>query len=458
MPAPLQNVAISVWGIRQRRNRYGREFWSKLEWLKQTEWWTEDQIRDYQDLQTQQIVAHAYRTVPFYKSHWADADIDPLQVKSLDDLPRLPILTKDIVRANQNAIVSSEFAGSKSLHVGHTGGTTGTPLTITMTNEAMQYQWAVWWRHRARFGLQLGDKFLNFGNKLAFDRPPFWRINRAINQWYLSTDLLTPDHLGVVAQWLQGEEFKFFSGNPSRMFILADYLRNNNLILNHPPKYIVGGSDTLIPAFESLFEEVFGAKVTDQYGFAEACGNLSRCEYGKYHLDAEFGAMELLPSDAPDPRIQRMVFTGFANPVMPLIRYEIGDLARTSNEVCECGRQSVTVDAIEGRTEDYIRTPDGRRIRAMSTVFMLAPGIRLAQVRQRAIDELEILMVPGDSYSDADRKIIHDELRRRVGEVMSITFTLTDSITRSSNGKYRAVVSDLPPASPEEAALHQAVE
>jgi len=74
-----------------------------------------------------------------------------------------------------------------------------------------------------------------------------------------------------------------------------------------------------------------------------------------------------------------MVFTGIANLAMPFIRYDIGDYALTSEEECDCGRKSVIVRSIEGRTEDCIKTPDGRTVIQMNQVLFFVT-IQMAKI------------------------------------------------------------------------------
>ena len=329
-----------------------------------------------------------------------------------------------------------------------TSGSTGTPLRVRITLKARQFQWAVWWRHKGRFGFELGDKFLTFGARLpitdAILRPPYWRYNRAINQIYLSTYHLTPETMPVVVDWLNREEFAFYTGYPSAMYVLANFIREQSLSFTKPPQMVVSGSDALLPGFERVVGEVFGAPVTDQYGMAEACGNFARCENGKYHLDFEFGAVEALPLEGQtNSRLRRLVFTGFANPAMPFIRYDIGDYGWLSEEPCTCGRHTLTLDAIEGRTEDFVRTPDGRMAIGMNQVFEWAPGILEAQVRQDAIDEIEVLLVPAASYNKRDEEVLTAEFRKRLGSDIAIRYRLVDHIPRTQSGKFRAVVSTI---------------
>lgn len=462
LPVSIQNLLFSIYGWREAQHRYGSHFKSKLSELKRTEWWSEDRIISYQNQCLRKTLDHAFRSVPFYRERWRSFGCSPEDVSSIEKLDAMPILSKSDVRANSHRLISEDF-NRKYLLVGLTSGTTGTPLQIWRTKQANQLQWAVWWRHRARFGLRLGDKFLMFGARLPVSItqqiPPFWRYNRAVNQVYLSTYHIVQEHIEDIAEWLNEEDFDFFTGYPSAMYVLASLFEQHDLRLLNRPKYVVTGSDALLPGFEATIRRVFGVPVTEQYGMAEMCGNMSKCEYGCFHLDFEFGLVELLPiPELGDSPWRRMVFTGFANPAMPFIRYDIGDYAEPLNDRCPCGRKSLAVKRINGRVEEFIRTPDGRRVIGMNQVFEWAPGISEAQIVQTDLHRIEVRVVPGRNFvASSDFHILETELRKRIGFQMLIDFRQVDHIPRASSGKHRAVISTLEAGSQEERELRQQI-
>jgi phenylacetate-CoA ligase len=348
------------------------------------------------------------------------------------------------------------------LRIALTSGSTGSPLKVYLTNEALQFQWAVRWRHKARFGLRLGDKSLMFGPHLPVsikqEEPPYWRHNQAINNSYIPVHILSPKTMPHVINWLNSEDFDYFTGYASAMYVLATFMVNSGKRLLNRPKYIVSGAETLLPTFRNTVKDVFGATVTDQYGMAEACGNFSQCEKGRYHQDFEFGICELLPIRGLEhTRLRKLVFTGLANQGMPFIRYDIGDYGILSEGPCKCGRLSVSLDGIDGRIADYVRTPEGRMIVGMGQVFRWTSGVNQTQIIQNKIDEIEVLIVPSNSYEwQADNELLERELRKRVGASLTINFRVVEKIPLQKNGKFRPVISNLVPISEGESALQLA--
>jgi phenylacetate-CoA ligase len=431
----------------------------RLAWLKETEWWSAREIADYQDARLREMVAHAYATTPWYREALDAHGVRPADIRSRDDLPKLPILTKAQLCAQPRGFVSRAYRPRQLWH-GETGGTTGTPLPILLTRDALQFQWAVWWRHKARFGLGLLAESLMFGTRpVAAAGQRLWRRIGPFRQTYLSSHLFTDDSMPEVARLMNREQFAFYTGRPSLMYRMASFMRERGITLARPPRYLVSGSETLLPTFERALAATFRAPVTDQYGSAEACVNFARCERGRYHLDAEFCIAELLPlAGGDDPRLRRIVCTGLANPAMPLIRYDVGDYGVVSEGPCPCGRQTPSLDSIEGRTEDYIRTPDGRKVVAFNQVFEAGEGILEAQLVQEARDLVAVLLVTDGRYGRATEAGLEGRLRRRLGDGMRIEFRQVERIARTRNGKFRAVVSHLGPDTPEEAVLQRATQ
>jgi phenylacetate-CoA ligase len=432
--------------VQQRWQRYGHHFRQKLAWLREAEWYDREEIRRYQTLQLRRLIAHCYETVPYYRELFAARGLTPQDIREPADLGKLPVLTKEDVRHNRDRLLSTKYDRRRLLR-GRTSGTSGKALELLYTRPAVQFQWAVWWRHRARFGLRLGDSFLMFGVRQAVPpsqtKPPFWRHNYAVQQTYLSIPHLTPEFMPEIAAYLNRSPFDFYTGLPAAMALLANYMRDHDLPLIHRPKCVVGGSHAMLPFFEEVLRQQWGAPVTEQYGAAECCANLSKCERGVFHEDYEFGIVEALDNPADPDGPKRIVGTGFANPALPLLRYDIGDLGEFSEERCPCGRASRVVRKIDGRAEDYLRTPDGRMLLGVSQVFKRVRGVQELQIVQNELARIVVKVVKRADYGPNDTAVLLRGLRSRLGDRIQIDLEFVDHIPRTARGKFRAVVSTL---------------
>lgn len=447
LPIFLQNAVTSLKGYQQRYQRYGEPFRKKLDFLKQSEWWSESEIETYQQEQLQEIIEHAYHHVPYYRNLMEELNLEPEDIRKKEDLKKLPKLTKEDVRQNIDQLISTDF-NKKQLIKSSTSGTTGKALEFYLTREAISFQRAVWWRHKARFGLEFGDRHLIFGARpvapIGQSEPPYWRYIKPINKVYLPMYHIKSDNIKEIVSWLNEESFDFYTGHASALNLLATSIEEKQLKLINRPKYIVTGADALLPTFEKNIKQAFGVPITEQYGFAEACGNFSKCELGNFHHDFEFGMVELAPIDGiSDERQYKLLFTGFANPAMPLIRYKVGDVGRLTKSSCSCGRESLTLQSIDGRVVDYVVTPDGRRVMGMDQAFKRAPDAREMQIVQNQKDKIIVKVIPRDGFGSENKSKVLSELRSRLGEEIEIEFKLVDKIPRGNSGKFRAVVSNI---------------
>jgi phenylacetate-CoA ligase len=139
----------------------------------------------------------------------------------------------------------------------------------------------------------------------------------------------------------------------------------------------------------------------------------------------------------------KLIFTGWGNLAMPFIRYDGGDYGKQSSTPCNCGRQSLRFESINGRMEDFIVTPDGRKLIGMNQVLEYAPNAKEIQIYQKTTDSIEFRFVATDQFGERDMKGLIREFERRGGTGMSISFKKVDSLEKSRSGKLKAVISEL---------------
>lgn len=444
----LQNVACSLAGLQMRRARYNRTFRDALAFLDESQWWPLERQLDYRDRELRRVIRHAYDTVPYYREVFDERGLTPDDVRGIDDLPKLPILTKDLFRRRFDDLCSRDWPRRRRV-TSHTGGTTGKALTLVDDLDTLPWQWAVWWRHRRRFGLEVSDPFIVLAGRpvvpLSALDPPFWRRNLPMHQTYVSIHHMTKQNMRALVDYLQTRQVAFYSGYPSALYLLATWLLDHGVALAHPPRVTVTGAETLLPHQRRVIARAFRTEVADQYGASEHVGNISECELHTYHVDMEFGAVEFLPMDGMPANVRRIVCTAFRNPALPLIRYDIGDIATLPerDEPCACGRQAPTVEKIDGRIESYIVTPDGRQHGRLDFLFKESAHIEEAQLVQDAEDHLRVRVVRAPEYSSGDEEQLWKDLRAYLGDQIRIDLEYLDEIPRAANGKFRQIVSEV---------------
>ncbi|MCG3179037.1 MAG: Phenylacetate-coenzyme A ligase [Phycisphaerae bacterium] len=446
VPFPLQNLYYTGRGVYHLVTELGPDFRRALRGLGESDRWDAGRIREYQDACVRRVVRNAYENVPFYREWFDAAGVRPGDIRVQEDLRRLPLLTKQIVRERQRDMVSRRYRRGL-LTVRGTSGTTGTAVVVYHTPACRALQRALTYRHRGRFGIGLRDAQLRFTSHLGLlshrDKPPFWWHNYTRGQVVLSpTHLVKPEHVAIVADWMTSRKFAFYQGWPSAMLIVANYLLERGRSLDHPPRLIDYSSESLHSGSAERLRRAFGnPTIAAFYGMTEAACTMSQCEHGRLHLDFENGCIETMPAGpGAGPNQRRLVVTGFANDAMPFIRYDVGDLGTLADAPCPCGRATPSFTSIDGRQDAYVRTPDGG---AAFGLNIHLPSAQEVQIYQRTIDAIELRVVPGRDYDPSEEAETVRRLRDTLGERIRIDIVKMDRIERSKSGKFRAVVSEL---------------
>ena len=447
LPVFLQNAACWYYGKKEARVRFGRVFDQRLQELLDSEKWSAGEIEAYQNEKLRALVRHAFENVPYYRERWKESKLVPQDIRTQKDLAKLPILAKEDVRQNFSRLVSQKPSPHELVRR-HTSGTTGKALHFYVTNEAIALQWAVWWRHRMRFGLQPGSLHANFTGKrvvpLEQNTPPYWRWNRPMGQALLNMHHLTPAKIASVVEFLNANRFEFYSGYPSIVHMLALHGLEAGLTLKTPPRVIATGAENMLDFQRRDIQRFTGAVLTDQYGCSEGCGNASQCPQFVYHEDFEFGILEGIEG-CTGGASRSLLCTGFGCDDFPFIRYEVGDNAvwQEDGSACTCGRQSRVLLRIEGREDDYVITPEGARIMRFDYIFKDAINVKEVQMVQESAGEVIARIVRREGYSTKDEREIGSEIQRWISPRLKVRFEYPKEIERGSNGKFRAVVSRL---------------
>ena len=136
--------------------------------------------------------------------------------------------------------------------------------------------------------------------------------------------------------------------------------------------------------------------------------------------------------------------TTLSNYAMPLIRYRVGDIGVLSKEPCDCGSNLQTLTRIEGRTDDVILTPDGRKIGRIDHIFKGVKGIKECQVIQNDFSYFTLNIVPGNDFTKDDIILVQENLKERVGIDIVININYLSKIPRTARGKFKGVIRVTP--------------
>ena len=448
-PIPVQNVCVTLKGIGARAIRHGEHFRQFEREVLGNERLGKDGLRQYQVLKLRQLLVHAYTNVPFYRREFDRLKFRPAELESLDEMETLPIIDKHVLRKGLEQFVSVNTK-RRHLYRGSTSGSTGTPLTLFMDRELIQAEHAFVWRQYRWAGCPPGGKVALFRGDMIVPaeqtKPPYWRRDVANGELWCSSYHISETSIGGYLRALEDFEPNIIYAYPSSLFAIVQYATKQQREISLPHlRGIVTSSETLSSWQRESIEEYFKVRVFDWYGLFERVIFIGTCEYGRYHVFPDYGYTEFVPLREGGRGDEcELVGTSFINSVVPLIRYRTGDIVRFEGDTrgeCECGRAFPSVDSIVGRRDDAIVTPTGRVIGRLDHIFKTATNIIFAQIIQESDNELRILVVPGEHYSEADRARLCANARHFVGEMMKIRVDTVSHIAHESSGKFRGVIS-----------------
>jgi phenylacetate-CoA ligase len=443
-PVWVQNLLLSAYGVHLNALRYGsqqRAFCAEL--ISSERLPHQDVIRNQTAL-LRQTWMHAARSVPWYR----DTGLATPTERFEDQFLNLPLLTKSHVRDAGRSLVSAEYQGDRLVEI-HTGGTTGTPLAVYCDKSTLQRNYAFFQRFKLWAGVSAGERVATFAGRPIIPvggRSPYWRFNYASNSALFSSYHIGPDTVQGYTEALRDYQPSLIDSYPSSIEPLARHLLATGVI-GPRPKAIITSSETLHADVRALIESAFHCSVFDHYGAAEMAAFITQCEFGTYHVNPEFGLVELLDdSGAPVGVGERgqIVATGFINRVMPLIRYATGDFAvRSDDAPCACGRAFPAIARLEGRDDDVVVTPEGSRVGRLDPIFKSVAGIFETRIVQDAINHLRVEIVAPNGLEERDTTELLHQLRIRVGPSMLIDVVRVDAIPRTGRGKLRTVVNTI---------------
>jgi phenylacetate-CoA ligase len=449
LPVFVQNIILTVYGYRIQRIRYRGNYDNQIKNANCRLTYSKHKLEDYVNTKLREIIIEAFENVPYYRETLKKHNIEVNKIRTIDDFLKVPLLEKEDIRKNPLHLVSKKYNNKRLIGI-HTTGTTGAPLKIYCDKATRQLNYAYYDRFLAQVGINYSGRRATFGGRIIVPpeqrKPPFWRYSLLQKNLLFSSYHLIDKNIPHYIAKLKRFKPDIIDAYPSSLYTVALYAKMHNIGMNNVTKGITTSAETLFPEQREIIESIFGVPIYDQYGAAEMCVFLGQCKQYRYHIHSDYALVEILRPDgtrALPGEEGEIVCTGFINPVMPLIRYRIGDRAVLWDHRCDCGSDFPVVTKILGRIDDVIITPDGRRVGRLSPVLKGFP-VKEAQYVQNSIHEIQVLIVKANRFNPQTEKALTYELRKRLGTQIKINYKYLSRIPRGKGGKLRSIISNVP--------------
>lgn len=399
--------------------------------------WSPERVQALQNRLVSKIVRHAYSKVPFYREWFDRAGIPCDSIQNLEDLMRIPVVTKRDLKAYPlEARVTRGIDVSRAGKV-QTSGSTGIPTTVVYSREDVVKRGAVWSLGAWDLGQRPFDRVLAIGHEERFR--PTWRRRLSPGSWFRRVSN-EKDALEAAARFRPDVLF----GMPSELYLISQRMTGDEG-RRYQLRLIISGAEMVSPPLRKSIEEAFHAPMRMFYACWEFGVIAAECRAGNgYHLVSDHLIVECLKKGRPAQPGEsgELVITDLTARTMPFIRFQIGDVGIVGRGSCACGRSGLTIKSLQGRSDDFIKLPDGRLI---SPFEAAAPLYRLEAVLQ-----YRIIQLTPDSYRieyegkedlDVDRQ---EEIRSYYARHLQSTRTILERVRRiepEPSGKIRKIIS-----------------
>jgi len=451
----LRRVLYPAWERGVRR----RPVIAYLRQLQKLDRSSADEVFAFQRRNLAALLRHAYEHVPFYRRSFDDAGVRPEHIQGPEDLPRLPLLTRQAARASGDERIST--APPRPTIRKTTGGTTGEPLVIRYDADSEYWRQAVKLRGFGMSGWRIGHVALHYWGAATREQPLGERIKQELDRMvrrehYVDCTPRGDEHKAEVVAALRRLRPRAIFCYAQAGAELARYI-NRTGARDWGTIPVVCGAERVWPADRAALEQAFGPSVFETYGCREVMLIAGECKaHDGLHVQVENLVVEVVGPDgrpvAPG-EVGEVVLTDLHNYGQPLIRYANGDLAvaMPQGAVCGCGRAHPRLASIEGRSTETLRDGAGNAVGGMifNLAFSpLAEAVRQFQAVQHGDGSITVKVVP-DGRELPGAALAHVEAScARYLPGVAVRFEMVGDIPATRTGKRKVVVVEPPAGKP----------
>ncbi|HEY9381011.1 MAG TPA: phenylacetate--CoA ligase family protein [Burkholderiales bacterium] len=425
--------------------------------LMQSQWHEAEQLTQLRIERLRDLLAFAGANVPYYRDTFARLDFDPARVTSLDDLARLPLLTKDVMRSEGDRMGT---AAAEKLPWQYTTGSTGNPLRFKTGIGRKSADVAAKWRATRWWDVDIGDRELVCWSSpieiKAQDRVRDVR-DALLRSKTMSTMALTTERLDEVIAQILTRRPRMLFGYPSSLALTAQRAIARGIDLTRQGiKVAFATAERLYPHERDWIERGFGCPVANGYGGRDSGFIAHQCPHGGLHITAEDIIVEIVDEQGhalPPGEAGQVVITHLHSHDFPFIRFKNGDIAVLDDQPCICGRGLPLIREVQGRSLDLLYAYNGARVHAVSfgAVLRRLPGMCQFKIIQESLERIRLQLVVTAAFDAREATPqIERQFRHFLGPVR-VEIEYVDRIEPEPSGKYAYVVTRIkspPPQSP----------
>jgi phenylacetate-CoA ligase len=426
---------------------------------KRTQWWSHDALVALQVRELDRLLTHCWNHNKFHRDRMAACGLEPGAIRGLDDLARLPLLTKDEIRAAGAAIRSDAppFAAVKKA----TSGSTGDAFSFEYNVESRHWRDVTRIRAYEWAGYPVGARSLHYWGQrvVTSTRKQRWKatVDHAIKrEHYVDSTARGDADLARAIETIRQLAPDVIVTFPQAGADLARFIVRKDIERDWGTIPVICGGERVFAPDRAVLGEVFGP-VFETYGGRETMLIGAECEvHDGLHVAMENLIAEIIVRE-PDGTVRpaapgetgEVALTDLHNLFMPFIRYLNGDQAvQRAVERCSCGRGLHRIGPVDGRVADTLRDGRGNRVGGLVFEFLfremidVARQIQVVQAKQGDITVKLVLNEKRGELPPAKRAMVQSVFDRYLPGV-SFTIQVVDDIPLTAGGKRRLVMTEM---------------
>lgn len=397
--------------------------------------WSKEEISNWQNENLQAFVKHAYEHTAYYRRVFDELGLKPSDIQCAEDLKKLPIINKEIVREHFDEIVPDNLSHFK-YRKAKTGGTTGEPMQYYCDENTWGYVTAAKIYYWTTTAFNYGDAFVALGSSSLFGKKsslPRRIYDKMRNEIPMNCVNVTDEICWKYVETIRKRKVRFLYGYAAAIYVFAIFVSEHNVDL-HQIEQVFTTSENLPDHYREFIKKTFACDVMDCYGAKDA--GITAYEQGYHHYCVGYNVVAEIIHPTSE-NTGTLLTTNFVNYSFPLIRYQFGDEVALSNSSEKYNGQVIT--KVEGRTSDVMRLANGHHLTATGMAMIM----KNFDVKAFAIDkvgenyvELKIETV-AEKYNQEQEQRIRDTVSGYLGPDCVLNITYIDHFEPLKNGKRR---------------------
>jgi phenylacetate-CoA ligase len=410
----------------------------------------QDSLNNFIQQKRNELFLHAYNHSLYYHQIFQQIGLIRNGTVELSRIPAIPVLTKDLIRKHHQDLISDDYQTRKWFY-NSSGGSTGEPIRLIQDDIYLK------WRNATNY--YYFKNILNI-DEITAKKVVLWGSERdlfngsigykaKIQNWLSNTVSLnsfkmTGPDIERYIHTINSFKPELIRGYAGSLFELCRYAEQKKISL-YRPKIVVSAAENLSDTMRNVIESNFGTKVYNFYGSREVSNLAGECKNGLLHPFSFWNYLEILDKDDQPVREGeegRVIVTNLFNYSMPLIRYEIGDMAILGPGKCACGHILPTLRMVTGRITEHFILKNGTTVPAEFFIHLLGVvcfdqgGFEKFQVIQEDYDKIRINVVTRKEISYIYKKDVDEKIRVVMGSECKIIWNIIDDIPKTPSGKY----------------------